>query len=71
MFNQRKHKDFNYRPRFQDSEAKKATEDFKSKWEDIKPTSKRKGSICTSFPVLVIMLIAIFVLIYILNGYIK
>lgn len=71
MFQQRKHKSFNYKPRFEASQSKKLKEDFKSKWDTVKPTLKVRRSLLTSFSVLLILLIAIVVIIYVLNGYIK
>ncbi len=74
MFNKRKKRTFNYKPRFQDSDANNSNDkasktDFEEKWYAIRSSSKRRKSIFTSLPVLLIMLIAIFVLIYILEGY--
>lgn len=71
MFNQRKNKRFSYKPRFQDSEEQKSKDDFETKWDEIKGGNKRRGSVLTSLPALIIMLVSLFVLIYILNGYIK
>ena len=71
MFNQRKNKRFSYKPRFQDSEEKESKDDFEAKWNDIKGSNKRRGNILTSLPALISMLVSLFVLIYILEGYIK
>ncbi len=71
MFQQRKNKRFSYKPRFQDSEEKESKDDFETKWNEIKSNGKKRGSILTSLPALIIMLVSLFVLIYILNGYIK
>jgi len=71
LFKQRKNKSFGYKPRFQDSNEKESKDDFEANWNEIKKTTKRRGNIFTSLPVLIIMLVSLFVLIYILNGYIK
>ncbi len=75
MFNQRKNKRFNYKPRFQDSEAdshrKESKDDLERKWHEIKGNTKRKSNKLFSLPSLIIMLIALFVLMYVLEGYIK
>lgn len=71
MFNQRKNKRFTYKPRFQDSEEKKSKNDFETKWNEVKGSTKRRGNVLTSLPALIIMLVSLFVLMYILNGYMK
>ena len=71
MFKQRKNKRFSYKPRFQDSEDVKPKSDFESEWNEAKGDGKRRGSILTSLPGLLVMLILLFVIIYILEGYIK
>ncbi|OZV67613.1 hypothetical protein [Winogradskyella aurantia] len=71
MFKQRKHKRFNYKPRFQDSEDYKSNTDFEARWNEAKGSVKRRGSIFTSLPALIVILLALFILMYILDGYIK
>ncbi len=71
MFQQRKNKRFSYKPRFQDSEEIKSKDDFETKWNKVKGKDKKRGSVLTSLPALIIMLVSLFVLIYILDGYIK
>lgn len=71
MFNQRKNKQFSYKPRFQDSEAASSKDDFERQWSTIKGETKRKGSKLFSLPALIVMLIFLFVLMYILESYIK
>ena len=71
MFNQRKNKRFSYKPRFQDSEEIKSKDDLESKWSEIKGHTKRKGNKLFSLPALIVMLIALFILMYVLEGYIK
>lgn len=71
MFNQRQPRRFNYKTRLKDSETRESREELKAKWEEMRGNTKRKGSVLTSLPVLIIVLIFVFVLIYILNGYIK
>lgn len=71
MFNQRKNKRFTYKPRFQDSEEKESKDDFDTKWSEIKGTTKRRGNMFTTLPTLIIILVSLFVLIYVLEGYIK
>ena len=71
MFNQRKNKRFSYKSRFQDSDEKKSKDDLEAKWNEIRGNTKRRGNILTSLPALIIILVSLFALIYILNGYIK
>lgn len=71
MFNQRKNKRFSYKSRLQDSDNRKSKDDLEAKWNEIKSSSKRRGNFLTSLPFLIIMLVLLFVLIYILEGYIK
>lgn len=69
MFKQRKHKQFSYKPRFQKDENAFEKEDFESKWDEARLTSQKRGKGRLSLPVLLVMLVAILVLMYILNGY--
>ena len=75
MFNQRKNKRFSYKTRFQDSNPDSRQEESKddsdTKWNGPNVNSKRKGNVLTSLPALIIMLVSLFVLIYILEGYIN
>ncbi len=75
MLNQRKNKRFSYKPRFQDSESdshrEASRDDLETKWTKIRGNTKRKGNVLTSLPALIIMLVSLFVLMYILEGYIK
>lgn len=75
MFQQRKNKRFNYKPRSKDSNSdgyrEESKNDLEAKWNEIKGNTKRRGSIWTSLPALIIILVSFFVLIYILNGYTK
>ena len=71
MFNQRKNKRFSYKPRIQDSDEIESKDDFETKWNEVRGSDKRRGSFLTSLPALIIMLVSLFVLIYILNGYMK
>ena len=57
--------------RFQDSENLKSNDDMESKWSEFKGISNRRGSKLFSLPALLIMLISLFVLMYILEGYIN
>lgn len=73
MFNQRKNKRFSYKSRFKDSNSYNDQEDLKhdmaAKWNEIRGNSKRRGSVIKSLPFLIIVLVGLFILIYILNGY--
>ena len=71
MFKQKRHKRFNYKPRFQKSELEDSKHQMETNWEHLKSSSKRKGNILTSLPALIIMLILMFLLMYILEGYIN
>lgn len=69
LFKQRRNKNFNYRPRFQDSKEIDAKEGFESKWNEVKETTKRRGSIFATLPGLLIMFAAIVILMYVLSKY--
>jgi hypothetical protein len=71
VFNQRKNKRFSYKSRFQDSKEKELKDNLETKWDELRGNTKRRGNIFTSLPFLIITLVSLFVLIYILNGYIK
>ncbi len=63
-----KHRKFNYKPRHQNDASESLQDDFKSKWQEIKPRAKRK-SIFTSPIYLVLFLILVIVLMYVLGRY--
>jgi len=75
LFNQKKNKRFSYKPRFQDSVAdshrEESKDDLERKWSEMKGNTKRKSNKLFSLPALIIMLIALFVLMYVLEGYMK
>ncbi len=71
MFNQRKNKRFSYKTRSQDSKEIESKDDFETKWNGAKDSDKRHGNVLTSLPALIIMLVSLFVLLYILEGYIN
>ena len=71
MFQQRKNKRFTYKSRLQDSEEKESKADFEAKWNEIKGNEKKRGNVFTSLPALLVILVSLFVLLYILEGYIK
>jgi hypothetical protein len=64
-----KNKRFNYKPRYQKETVEPLKEDFRSKWEELKPTNKRRSSIFTSPIFLVLFLISVIVLMYVLGRY--
>lgn len=71
MFQQRKNKRFSYQPRFQDSEEKESKYDFEAKWNKVNGKEKKGRKFLFSLPALIILLALIFVLIYVLEGYVK
>ncbi|MFD1063478.1 hypothetical protein ACFQ1Q_09495 [Winogradskyella litorisediminis] len=71
MFNQKPNRKFNYKTRFSESQRGESDKELKAKWAELRGNTKRKGNFLTSLPALIIFLVAVFVLIYILNGYIK
>ncbi len=71
MFNQRKNKRFSYKSSFQDSKNIESKDDLKTKWNEAKGSTKRKANVFTSLSALIIVLVSLFILIYILEGYIK
>lgn len=68
LFKQRKNRQFNYTPRFQE-EREKVEGSLNSQWKEVKTSNKRKRSIFTSLPFLVLFLIALMILLYLLNQY--
>jgi len=71
MFNQRKPRRFNYKGKISDSKKSPSHEDLKAQWDQIRGNTKRKKSFITSIPMLIVFLVFAFILMYILNGYIK
>ena len=71
MFKQRRHRQFNYKPRHQGSEEEKSRAELEAKWNSIRQNTKKRGNFLSSLPVLIILLIMILVLMYILEGYIN
>lgn len=71
MFNQRQNRKFKYKTRFSESKKEESDKELKARWAELRGNSKRKGNFLTSLPALIIFLVMIFVLIYILDGYIK
>ncbi|GEM_PF-2775529 len=75
LFKQRKPKRFTYKRRFQDNGEKSAHDDMESRWEAIRDDvrGKTQRNVAKPLPLktLVILLIALFVLMYILEGYIN
>lgn len=71
MFNQRKPRRFGYGKKISEAKKSESREDFKAKWDEIRGNTKRKKSFFTSLPMLMVFLVFAFILIYILNGYIK
>lgn len=70
LFKQKKHRQFNYRPRYQNEEHQNKDSDFEDQWRLARLNSQKRGKRLLSLPVLLVMLIALIVLIYVLNGYI-
>ena len=71
LFNQRKNKRFSYKPRLKNSKELDSKDELEAKWNEIRGNTKNKGSIFNSLPTLILILVSLFVLIYILNGYMK
>ncbi|QXP79607.1 MULTISPECIES: hypothetical protein [Winogradskyella] len=71
MFKQRKNKRFTYKSQLQDSDKSKSKDDFETLWNEANGGNKQRGSALKSLPIQIIILVLIFVLIYILDGYIK
>jgi len=69
MFKQRKNRQFQYRPRFQDNKQDNDERNLESQWKDMKTSSKRKRRIFTSLPFLVLFLITVLILFYFLTQY--
>ncbi|MBT8245517.1 MAG: hypothetical protein HKP48_11600 [Winogradskyella sp.] len=71
MFNQRQPRRFNIKSRLPDSKKTESREELKAKWEEMRGNSRNKSNFLTSLPMLLVFLVCVFVLIYILNGYIN
>ena len=69
IFKQRKNKKFNYKPKYQNSKTEEIKSDFRSEWENLKNSRKRKSGIFSSPIVLVLFLIGMLVLMYVLGRY--
>ena len=70
MFNRKRNKRFNYKPRFKDSNIVEPKDGFEEKWDVLRENNKRRGNFFTSLPLLIIILASLLMLIYILNRYI-
>ncbi|WP_435139794.1 hypothetical protein [Formosa sp. A9] len=69
LFNQRKNKSFNYKPKFQEDTSEHDSKDIASKWQDIKQTRKyktKKGNVLLRWIVLLVMILVLW---YVLNNY--
>lgn len=71
MFNQRQPKRFKYKSRLSDSKKNESKDELKSKWDEMRGNTNRRGNFLTSLPTLIIFLVFVFILIYVLNGYTK
>ena len=69
LFKQHRNKTFSYRPRHQSEQELNKNDNLESEWQDLRKSSKRKKSIFTTLPFMVLFLIAILVLLYILSRY--
>ncbi len=69
FFKQRKPRTFNYTPRHLDDTDKIQKNDLESQWRDMRQAAKRKKSIFSSLPYMVLFLIGILILLYILTRY--
>jgi len=69
LFEQRKNKRFNYTPRHRHENEDNSERSLESQWDEVKKTNKRKSSVFTTLPFLVLFLITVLVLLYILSRY--
>ncbi len=69
LFKQRQNKKFNYTPRFAKNGDDKICSSLESQWKGVKASTKRKRSVFTSLPFLVLFLITVLIVLYILNQY--
>lgn len=65
----KKNRQFNIKPKYQNETDVNQDQDMESKWQELKQSRTRKGSILTSPLYMVLFLIAILVLWYFLSGY--
>jgi hypothetical protein len=74
LFKQRKHKQFNYKPRYSRGDETLASSDeavygneMTSKWQSIRNSKKRKGFKFFSLPVLFLILVLLLICMYVLE----
>ncbi|QDO95553.1 hypothetical protein FNB79_16775 [Formosa sediminum] len=68
LFNQRKNKSFNYRPKFQ-QENKTASDEISSQWEALKQTRKHQGKHGMRLTGWLVIFILVIILWYVLSNY--
>ncbi|WP_066220474.1 hypothetical protein [Formosa haliotis] len=68
LFNQRKNKAFNYKPKFQDNDQASGNE-MSSKWDELKQTRKHQGKRGIRLTGWIVILILVVILWYVLNNY--
>lgn len=75
MFKQKKPRRFNYKPQYHKDGKLEPEDDLQSRWEAIRDEVRHKTNRNVAKPLplrtLLIMLVALFVVLYILEGYIK
>lgn len=69
LFNQRKNKGFNYKPKFQEHKEHNTEKDITSKWQEIKRSRKHKSKKGGQIVRWLVLLIMIIVLWYVLSNY--
>jgi hypothetical protein len=69
LFKQQKNKRFNYKSRLKDLEAVEAKDELDLKLDEIRSNTKKNSTVANRLIVLALILSALLVLIYILEGY--
>ncbi|WP_318501691.1 hypothetical protein [Formosa sp. PL04] len=68
LFNQKKNKAFNYKPKLRE-EAVKPSNEMSSKWDELKQTRKHQGKKGIRLTGWLVIFILVIVLWYVLNNY--
>ena len=68
LFNQRKSKTFNYKPKFQD-EGLKPSNEMSSNWDKLKKTRKHQGKKGGRLSWWLVIFVLVIILWYVLNNY--
>ena len=69
MLRQRKNKRFSYKTRSQREQEDNGKEGIESKWRETRSSTRSKGNLLASLPVLLVLFFMVLILMYILNRF--